>query len=130
MNVLLKRKNRSKMYQSTNGLFADDNKINSPYSSKNMYEDGPGMTSSLSATAQIKAVIVDDARDDMSVSTNMSEGTFIRHSVKQPISNELPVYAVVNKSLDTINPPPDVMPAEEDLSVSQSKQTTDVDVIY
>eukprot|EP00105_Crassostrea_gigas_P028807 XP_011450565.2 PREDICTED: mucin-5AC [Crassostrea gigas] len=124
------RKNRSKMYQSTNGLFADDNKINSPYSSKNMYEDGPGMTSSLSATAQIKAVIVDDARDDMSVSTNMSEGTFIRHSVKQPISNELPVYAVVNKSLDTINPPPDVMPAEEDLSVSQSKQTTDVDVIY
>lgn len=118
------------MYQSTNGLFADDNKINSPYSSKNMYEDGPGMTSSLSATAQIKAVIVDDAREDMSVSTNMSEGTFIRHSVKQPISNELPVYAVVNKSLDTINPSPDVMPAEEDLSVSQSKQTTDVDVIY
>lgn len=118
------------MYQSTTGLFAYDNKINSPYSSKNMHEDGPGMTSSLSATAQIKAVIVDDVRDDMSVSTNMSEGTFIRHSVKQPISNELPVYAVVNKSLDTISPPPDVMPAEEDLSVSQSKQTTDVDVIY
>ncbi|XP_065927132.1 uncharacterized protein [Magallana gigas] len=124
------RKKRSNMYQSTTGLFAYDNKINSPYSSKDMYEDGPGMTSSLSATAQIKAVIVDDVRDDMSISTNLSEGTFIRHSVKQPISNELPVYAVVNKSLDTINPPPDVMPAEEDLSVSQSKQTTDVDVIY
>nr|XP_034332883.1 integumentary mucin C.1 [Crassostrea gigas] len=124
------RKNRSKMYQSTNGLFAYDNTINSPYSSKNMHEDGPGMTSSLSATAQIKAVIVDDARDDMSVSTNVSEGTFVRHSVKEPISNEMPVYAAVNKSLNANNPPPDVMPAEEDLSVSQSKQTTDVDVIY
>lgn len=95
-----------------------------------MYEDEPGMISSLSATAEIKAIIVDDVRDDMSVSTNVSEGTFVRHIVRQPISNELPVYAVVNKSLDANNPPPDVMSTEDDILESQSKQTTDVDVIY
>lgn len=130
LNVLLKRKTRSKMYHNTKGLFAYDNKINSPYSSKNMYEDEPGMISSLPETAEIKAIIVDDVRDDMSVSTNVSEGTFVRHSVRQPISNELPVYAVVNKSLDANNPHPDVMSTEDDILESQSKQTTDVDVIY
>lgn len=118
------------MYHNTKGLFAYDNKTNSPYSSKNMYEDGPGMISSLPETAETKAIIVDDVRDDMSVSTNVSEGTFVRHSVRQPISNELPVYAVVNKSLDANNPPPDVISTEDDILESQSKQTTDVDVIY
>lgn len=126
------RNKRNNLYHSSNALFAYDDKINSPYYSKILYEEGPGMTSSLSATAQIKAIIVDDVRDDMSESTNVSEGTFVRHSVRQPTSSEMPVYAVANKSLDAKNLPPDEMSTKDDISANQSKQTTesDVDVIY
>nr|XP_022289378.1 cell wall integrity and stress response component 4-like isoform X2 [Crassostrea virginica] len=115
------RKTNRYLSDNRNNLYSFDNKQNSPYSRTN--DDGPGMTSNLSATKEINAIIVDDVRDDVSVSTNVSEGTFIRHSVRQPIGNDAPMYASVNKSVKINNPPPDAMTTEE-------KQTTETNMIY
>ena len=120
MYVIFRKTNRY-LSDNRNGLYSFDNKLNSPYSRTN--DDGPGMTSNLSATKEINAIIVDDVRDDVSVSTNLSEGTFIRHSVRQPIGNDAPMYASVNKSVKINNPPPDTMATEE-------KQTTETNMIY
>ncbi|XP_078336457.1 uncharacterized protein LOC111101241 isoform X2 [Crassostrea virginica] len=115
------RKTNRYLSDNRNNLYSFDNKLNSAYSRTN--DDGPGMTSNLSATKEINAIIVDDVRDDVSVSTNVSEGTFIRHSVRQPNGNDAPMYASVNKSVKINNPPPDAMTTEE-------KQTTETNMIY
>lgn len=116
-------------------MYAFENKpSNSPYSPN--FNAGSGMISKLSTSIEssdIKVVVLDDVRDDVSESTNVSEGTFVRHSVRQPIiKNEVPTYAVVNKSTILDKPGSDAKYAVFDKSTTQENQLAEMeaDIIY
>jgi hypothetical protein len=111
-------------------MHACESKPNSPYSSD--YNAGSGMISKLStsvASTDINVVVVNDVRDDVSESTNVSEGTFVRHSVRQPI---IPTYAVVDKSAILDTHESDAQLSELNIIDTQKNQSveSEADIIY
>ncbi|XP_061167560.1 uncharacterized protein LOC133176451 [Saccostrea echinata] len=126
------RRKRKNMYAHRNSLSAYEN-VKSPYSSD--FDAGPGMTSKISTSTNstyINAIVNDDVRDDVSVSTNLSEGTYIRHSVRQPINNDALMYSVVDKSTKENKPATDAIysRSQEDKPASQTQQPTATDAMY
>ncbi|XP_062616615.1 uncharacterized protein LOC134278322 [Saccostrea cucullata] len=125
------RKKRNNTYTHGNDSYAFKNKANSPYSPD--YYAGPGMTSKISTSTkstEINTIVIDDVRDNVSVSTNLSEGTYIRHNVRQPINNDAPMYAMVDKSAKENIPVTDVLYSQVDKSANQINQPLSSDAVY